>query len=243
MAGQWQTLGEAGGVEAYVHRPEGQVRGAVVVCSELYGVNTYARATCAELAQAGYVALAPDYYWRSARRTELGYTPEERETGLALMRALDRDELVADAADALAFARSEAGGQGVAFLGLSMGGHIAVRAATELRFELAAVFYPGWLLNSGFPLVGPVPPLENSERIAANGVFLLGFRGEEDHIILAEEWEQAEQRLTDAKVPHELVSYPGARHGFACADRPADYDPEAGADAWRRVHEALAAHL
>ncbi|MFD8376961.1 dienelactone hydrolase family protein [Streptomyces sp. NPDC059688] len=243
MTGQWETLGEAGGIEAYVHRPAGEVRGAVVVCSELYGVNAYVRATCAELAEAGYAALAPDYYWRGARRTGLGYSAEEREEGLVLMRALDRDELVADASAALAAARAEAGERGVAFLGLSMGGHIAMRAATELSFELAAVFYPGWLLNTGFPLVGSVPPLETSERIAAGGAFVLGFRGELDHIIPAEEWEQAEQRLTKAEVPHELVTYPGARHGFACADRPADHDPRAGADAWRKVYSALASHL
>lgn len=243
VAGGWETLGSDGGVEAYVQRPGGEPRGAVVVCSELYGVNHYVRDTCAELARAGYVALAPDYYWRSVRRTELGYSAEERENGLVLMRALDRDELVADASAALTVARAEAGGRGVAFLGLSMGGHIAVRAASALRFELAVAFYPGWLLNSGFPLVGPVPPLETSDRIAANGAFLLGFRGELDHIIPAEEWEQAEQRLTDAKVPHELLTYPGARHGFACVDRPADYEPEAGADAWRRVYAALESHL
>ncbi len=73
MAGQWEMLGEASGIEAYVHRPVGEVRGAVVVCSELYGVNGYARDTCAELAAAGYVAPAPDCYWPKARRTELGY--------------------------------------------------------------------------------------------------------------------------------------------------------------------------
>ncbi|WP_050790879.1 dienelactone hydrolase family protein [Streptomyces sp. e14] len=243
MTGQWETLGAAGGIEAYVHRPAGEVRGAVVVCSELYGVNAYVRGICAELASAGYVALAPDPYWRDARRTELGYSPEERERGLVLMRALDRDELVADAAAALSAARAEAGGRGVAFLGLSMGGHIAIRAATELSFELAVVFYPGWLLNSGFPLVGPVPPLESGDRIAAGGAFVLGFRGELDHIVPAEEWEQAEQRLTRAAVPHELVTYPGARHGFACSDRPADYDPQAGADAWRKAYAALATYL
>ncbi len=43
-----------------------------------------------------------------------------------LMRALDRDELVADASAALSVARTEAGERGVAFLGLSMGGRIAV---------------------------------------------------------------------------------------------------------------------
>ncbi|MFF0410428.1 dienelactone hydrolase family protein [Kitasatospora sp. NPDC004745] len=240
--GDWQEIGAPGGIEAYVHRPSGEVRGAVVVCSELYGVNGYLRGICAELAALGYVAVAPDFYWRNARRTELGYSAQEREEGLVLMRALDRDELVADSAVALAAARGLAGGRGVAFVGTSMGGHIAVRAATELRFELAAVFYPGWMLTAGFPLVGPVPPLETAGRIAANGVFLLGFNGDRDHILPLEEWKAVEERLTEAGVAHRLVTYPGAGHGFA-ADRPADHDAAATADAWRRVHEALAEHL
>ncbi|MFE0462136.1 dienelactone hydrolase family protein [Kitasatospora sp. NPDC058965] len=243
MTGQWQQLGAEGGIEAYVHRPTGEVRGAVVVCAELYGINDYVRGICAELAELGYLAVVPDFYWRDARRTALGYSAEEREAGLVLMKALDRDQLLADAAEALALARSGAGGHGVAFLGMSMGGHIAVRAATELRFELAAVFYPGWLLNSGMPLVGPVPPLEHAERIAENGAFFLGFCGELDHILPPAEWQAAEQRLTAAGVAHELVSYPGARHGFACADRPADYDAAAAEDAWQRVHRALAERL
>lgn len=244
MAGQWQELGVPGGIEAYVQRPEGggAARGAVVVCAEMYGVNVYVRGICDELTALGYVALVPDLYWRQARRTELAYTPKQREAGLVLMRGLDRDELIADAAQALAAARDAADGHGVAFLGLSMGGHVAVRAATALRFELAAVFYPGWLLNSAFPFVGPVPPLETAERIADNGVYLLGFCGELDHVLPSAEWQEAERRLTDAKVAHQLVTYPGARHGFA-SDRPADRDEDSAADAWRRVHRALADRL
>ncbi|MFH9347920.1 dienelactone hydrolase family protein [Kitasatospora sp. NPDC017646] len=96
--------------------------------------------------------------------------------------------------------------------------------------------------ESGFPLVGPVPPLETAERIAANGVHRLGFYGGLDHILPQAEWQEAERRLTDAKVGHELVTYPGARYGFA-ADRPEDHDAAATADAWRRVHQALAERL
>lgn len=244
MAGQWQALGEPGGIEAYVQRPEsGEPRGAVVLCPEMYGVNAYIEGICAELAGLGYVTLVPDFYWRKARRTGLGYSPEERESGLVLMRGLDGDELVADAGQALAAARDAAAGHGVAFVGLSMGGHIAVRAATALRFELAAVFYPGWLLNTAFAFAGPVPPLETPERIADNGVYLLGFCGELDHVLTQPEWQEAKRRLTDAKVRHELITYPGALHGFACSARPADYDEPSAADAWRRVHQALADHL
>ncbi|GAA2145292.1 dienelactone hydrolase family protein [Kitasatospora kazusensis] len=245
ITGSWEPLGtaDAPGPEAYVIRPTGAVLGSVVVCSELYGVNEYVREVCDRLAATGYAAVAPDYYWRQARRPDFPYTAEGREDGLALMRRLDRDELLADAALALAAARALAPDRGTAFLGLSMGGHIALRAATALRFELAAVFYPGWALNSGFPLVGPVPPVEQSGDIAANGVFVLGFVGDRDHIVPQEEWQAVERRLTAARVPHELVTYPGAGHGFACEDRPADYEPAAGDDAWRRVFEAFGQYL
>ncbi|MFF9642956.1 dienelactone hydrolase family protein [Kitasatospora aureofaciens] len=57
-----------------------------------------------------------------------------------------------------------------------------------------------------------------------------------------QELDAPERRLADAKVGDELVTYPGARHGFA-ADRPADHDATATADAWRRVREALAERL
>ncbi len=245
-SGRWGQLAVPGGEpgpEAYVVRPAGAVLGSVVVCAELYGVNEYVRGICARLAEAGYAALAPDYYWRQARRPQFAYTPEGREDGLALMQRLDRDELLADATLALAAARELAPDRGTAFLGLSLGGHIALRAATALRFELAAVLYPGWSLNCGFPLVGPTPPIEQSNSIADNGVFVLGLVGELDHIIPQEEWQAVERRLTAAGVPHELVSYPGAGHGFATEDRPADYRPTAGADAWRKIHDALGQHL
>ncbi|TQF01112.1 dienelactone hydrolase family protein [Kitasatospora acidiphila] len=42
---------------------------------------------------------------------------------------------------------------------------------------------------------------------------------------------------------HEPVTYPGARHGITCADRPADHDPARAEDAWQRVHRVLAEHL
>ncbi|WP_441246767.1 dienelactone hydrolase family protein [Kitasatospora sp. McL0602] len=235
-------LGEAG-PEAYVVRPVAPPIGSVVLCPEMYGINDYARGVCGQLAEAGYAVVAPDFYWRQARRPEPDYSAEGREAGLVLMRGLDRDELIADSTLALAAARALAPDRGAAFLGLSMGGHIALRAATALRFELAAVLYPGWTLNSALPMVGPVPPIAQSEAIAANGVHLLGLIGELDHVTPQEEWQAVGEHLTAAGVSHELVTYPGAKHGFACDARPADYDPKATADVWRRVHEALGQFL
>ena len=45
--------------------------------------------------------------------------------------------------------------------------------------------------------------------------------------------------LARQRVEHELVAYPEAAHGFACAERPEAYDDEATTDAWRRVLAVL----
>ena len=44
-------------------------------------------------------------------------------------------------------------------------------------------------------------------------------------------------------VPHEVVRYADADHGFHCNDRPAVYHAEAAADAWRRAVAWFDTHL
>ena len=49
---------------AYVSRPAKLPAPAVVVLQELFGVNADIRATCNELAAQGFIAIAPDLFWR-----------------------------------------------------------------------------------------------------------------------------------------------------------------------------------
>lgn len=46
-------------LDAYVARPEGHPRGALVVAQDAYGVGTYIRSVCDSYAADGYVAVAP----------------------------------------------------------------------------------------------------------------------------------------------------------------------------------------
>ena len=124
-------------------------------------------------------------------------------------------------------------------VGLSMAGHIAVLAATRIPLDVAVTFYGGWTLDGGIPLAEPDPPLAHSDAIAANGTFVLGFVGGQDFLVSPDEWRAIEDRLASSGVEHELVVYPDAAHGFACAERPETYDDAATADAWRRVLAVL----
>jgi dienelactone hydrolase len=56
--------GQDGKFAAYIARPETVPAPAVVVLQELFGVNADIRRNCDELEEQGYIALAPDLYWR-----------------------------------------------------------------------------------------------------------------------------------------------------------------------------------
>jgi carboxymethylenebutenolidase len=64
--------GQGGKFSAYIARPKTSQAPAVVVLQELFGVNADIRKHCDELAEQGYLAVAPDLYWRQepGRRLE-----------------------------------------------------------------------------------------------------------------------------------------------------------------------------
>jgi carboxymethylenebutenolidase len=57
-----------GTFRAYISRPAKSPAPAVVVLQELFGVNADIQATCDELAAQGFIAIAPDLFWRQAAR-------------------------------------------------------------------------------------------------------------------------------------------------------------------------------
>jgi carboxymethylenebutenolidase len=244
MTRQWIPLTEGEGPEAYLVLPEGrEPAGAVIVGGEMFGVTAHVRDICERLAAAGYAALAPDFYWRNARRAELSYDDAGRTEGRQLMTALRSEEVLSDLAAARETARKHAGSGGTAIVGFSLGGHIAVLGATGLSFDLVVSYYGGWLLDGGIPMAEPVAPAARSEAIAANTGFLLGFFGADDFVMSLDEWHRVGERLRDAGVAHEQVTYNGVGHGFFCDERPETYDKAAAEDAWQRTLDALARHV
>src|SRR6185436_8670703 len=82
---------------AYCARPEGEPRGAIIVIQEIFGVNAGIRRKCDRLAADGYLALAPDLFWRLERGVELDPdVPDEFQQALGLMGQFDQDQGVAD---------------------------------------------------------------------------------------------------------------------------------------------------
>jgi carboxymethylenebutenolidase len=81
-----------GAFGAYISRPKTSPAPAVVVLQELFGVNADIRKTCDELAEQGFLAVAPDLFWRQELGVDLTVTSEaDWQHGLRLYQAYDRD--------------------------------------------------------------------------------------------------------------------------------------------------------
>ncbi len=77
-----------GAFDAYLARPDERRRPVIVVLHEVFGVNEDLRATCGELAAAGFIALCPDLFWRQERHVELSVRSQpDWEQGIAIYQA------------------------------------------------------------------------------------------------------------------------------------------------------------
>jgi len=122
---------------AYLARPavvgSGPAPTGVIVAHELFGVNPDIRGVADDLAGAGYLAVAPEFYHRDAEPGRwLGRDDAGRQEGFGYLNRLGRDQAVADVAAALAWLRSQPGIERVAVIGFSAGGHLAYLAACRL---------------------------------------------------------------------------------------------------------------
>src|ERR1700683_3925266 len=94
--------GRDGAFEAYIARPKTSPAPSVVVLQELFGVNADIRKHCDELAEQGYIAVAPDLFWRQEPGVDLSVTSEpDWQHGLRLNQAYDRDAGARDVKDSV----------------------------------------------------------------------------------------------------------------------------------------------
>jgi len=137
--------GRDGGFGAYIARPKASPAPAVVVLQELFGVNADIRKTCDELAAQGFLAVAPDLFWRQEPGVDLGVTGEpDWQHGLRLYQAYDRDAGARDVKDtAESVARLPECTGKVAVLGYCLGGLMTFLTAVRYGVDAAIAYHGG----------------------------------------------------------------------------------------------------
>src|SRR5437763_5686276 len=89
-----------GAMGAYLAIPDGTPAGAIIAIMEIWGVNDTMRRHVHEFAEAGYICLVPDLFWRQEPGVELSdVDPEHVKKAFDLYYDFDYDLAVRDMED------------------------------------------------------------------------------------------------------------------------------------------------
>jgi carboxymethylenebutenolidase len=218
--------GRDGAFGAYIARPKALPAPAVAVLHEVFGVNADIRKTCDELSEQGFIAVAPDLFWRQEPGVNLSVTSEpDWQHGLRLYQAYDRDAGARDVKDTANAVSKLPGCIGkVAVLGYCLGGLMTFLTAVRYGVDAAVVYHGG----DTEKYLGEISGFDSP---------LLMHLAEEDEFISKPA--QAEIIAALASKPNATVySYPGQHHAFS-RHNGAHYNAAAATLANERTSEFL----
>ena len=223
------TLEGDAAIPAYVARPQGTPRAAIIVHQEIFGVNKGIRKKADTWADLGYLAVAPDVFWRQQPGVELDPdVPEQFQEAIGFMNKHDFDLGIRDSEAVIHWVRRQEGIEKVGFIGFCMGGKVAFQTATRTDID-ATVGYYGVMIDQMLneknmiarPLMLHIPTADGFVPPAAQKAM---HEGLDDH-----------PRVT-------LYDYEGLDHGFA-SEFGQRRNEQAANLADKRTQEFIAQHL
>jgi len=215
-------------IDGYLARPkaEGVYPGVLVIAGSVI-TEEYIPNTCAALALAGFVGLAPNVFHPLPATVSLN---DNEAINRYLSEHTDLD-WVDDLQSAVSYLRTQPfvskGGMGV--VGFCRGGHVAMMFGAQSRDMNAVVaFHPG--------------PVKDGELIRLGSTPVQIHHGTADKSVAVTESQKTEKMLKAQRTPIELFLYEGADHGFLAYTRPS-YKPAAAMLAWERAVRFLHKNL
>jgi carboxymethylenebutenolidase len=218
-------------VPAYVARPAGKTNLPVVlVIQEIFGVHEYIADTARRFAKAGYLAIAPELFYRQGDPTKYNVMADlQREI---VMKVPDA-QVMTDLDGMVAWARANGGDANkVAITGFCWGGRITWLYAAHSKSVKAGVAWYGRLVGQASEL----QPKHPVDLVAGINGPVLGLYGGADAGIPLDTVERMKTALKDgsaAAKKSEFVVYDGAPHAFHADYRPS-FRAEPAADGWKR---------
>lgn len=208
--------GDAAGV--LIGDPSATPRGLIVI-HEWWGMNQQIQDEGAQIAREGKVTVLVIDMYR-------GKVAIDREEAGHLMSGLNWDGAVQDVEAGARYLKS-LGCSKVGATGFCMGGALSFLAALRCPDISAAAPFYGIPRDSSIDLTGIKVPVQ-------------AHFGEKDDVVgfsSPAEYEPLNTKLTEAKVPYEMFTYP-CGHGFTNPNNP-NYNPEATKLAFSRLYEFM----
>ncbi|NDJ75342.1 MAG: dienelactone hydrolase family protein [Chloroflexi bacterium] len=202
--------------DGYLALPASGSGSGVLVLHAWWGLNDTIKSFCTRLAEAGFVAFAPDLY-----HGQVADTIADAET-LAEALFANPDGAKADVTAAAAFLNERAGqaDSGLAVIGFSLGAYFALELSVTAPEHVRSVivFYG-------------TRPGDYSDALAA----YLGHFAETDEFEPQPNVESLAESLRNAGRPVTFYQYSGTGHWFFEPDRPQAYNEAAATLAWDRT--------
>ena len=219
-----------GEMVAYLAIPDGTPAGAIIAVMEIWGVNDTMRAHAHEFAEAGFICLVPDLFWRQEPGLELSDTdPKDAEKAFDLYYFFDYDLGVRDMEDTMAYLRTIEGGNGkVGTVGYCLGGKLGFLMCCRTDIDCAVAYYGTYIEHS----IAEAPNLHRP--------FML-------HQAMADAWVPPAvcHFIRRQLAPNPLVEihdYEGADHAFARHGSPV-FDAQHAARALKLSVDFFGKHL
>ncbi|HEU4343674.1 MAG TPA: dienelactone hydrolase family protein [Candidatus Binatia bacterium] len=228
MAGTHVTIAAAGSgtFDSYVASPASEKGAGVVIVSTISGVDSDMTYYADALAGEGFVASAPDMFWRDRDPGPLPWTDDGRKRAFARNDRYDLELGMTDLADVIANLKKHPQCNGkVAVMGFCFGGPFALLAAARCSTNAGISFHGSHVENH----------LDELDRVRCPLSFHYGDRDEVAPMAAIERLREAFGRLADAK----LYVYSGAGHGFMTMTRGRAYIESVARPAWTRGLEVL----
>jgi carboxymethylenebutenolidase len=221
-------------VNAFIVYPEVKSKAtAVVVIHEIFGLSDWVRSVADQLAEAGYIAIAPDLLSGVGPNGGGSSAFTDRSAVGQAIRDLPPDQVTADLnAVADYVAKLPAANGKVAVGGFCWGGSQTFRFATNRPSLKAAFVFYG---------TGP----DNKEAIARIKAPVYGFYGGKDNRVTSTVPKSTEL-MKEAGKKYEPVTYEGAGHGFmrsgedpTATDENKEANKKARDESWARWKSVL----
>ena len=192
---------QIGEMAVHVAEPKQQPKAAIIVIQEIFGVNPGIRQKCQTWADLGYLAVAPDLFWRMRPNVELDPDVEaELNEAFGYFQRYDANDGVNDI-EAVIKALHAKGLAKIGCVGYCLGGRLAYMAACRTDIS-ASVGYYGVMIDQ----------MVNESHAIAHPMML--HIPTADHFVLP----AAQAAIHAALDPHPKISlydYDGLDHGFA----------------------------
>ncbi|OAN51109.1 carboxymethylenebutenolidase [Paramagnetospirillum marisnigri] len=200
----------------------------ILVVQEIFGVHEHIRDVCRRLAKLGYLAVAPELYFRQGDPSTIAEIPAILST---IVSKVADSQVLADLDATAAWAAANGGdAKRLGITGFCWGGRITwLYAAHNPRLKAAVAWY-GKLAGDATTLT-PKHPLDLAAQLKAP---VLGLYGGADQGIPVDTVEKMRAAAKSAKVPVEIVLYPDMPHAFHADYRPS-YREAPAKDGWNRL--------